>query len=86
MKNEGLFLVAFILLAIILLVMVSRSERERFEPEPDSVIRIGKLEEDVQLLDDRVGTIETKQKKQDDELAKAQADVDVAATQIQMVA
>ena len=50
------------------------------------MIRIGKLEEDVQLLDERVGTIETKQKKQDDELAKAQADVDVAATQIQMVA
>lgn len=85
MKNEGLFLVAFILLAIILLVMVSRSSREHFDPPMDPLVRTSKLEEDVKLLDDRMERVENQLSEQNAEIAKAQNEVDTAATQIQMI-
>lgn len=86
MRNEGLFLVAFIVLAITLLVMVSKADsREHFDPPMDPLLRTTKLEEDVKLLDERVGKVEDTLKSQNDEINKAQDNVDTAATQIEMV-
>ena len=84
MRNEGLYLIAFTVLAIVLLVMVTDSGREHFDPPVDPVIRTTKLEEDVKLLDERTSTLETKLSKQDEDIHKAEADVDSAVTDIQM--
>ena len=84
MRNEGLCLIAFVVLAIVLLVMISRSSREHFDPPMDPIIRTTKLEEDVKLLDDRTSKLETKLSKQDEDINSAQSKVDTAATDIQM--
>lgn len=84
MRNEGLCLIAFVVLAIVLLVMISRSSREHFDPPMDPIIRTTKLEEDVKLLEDRTSNLETKLSKQDEDINSAQSKVDTAATDIQM--
>jgi hypothetical protein len=85
MRNEGLFLVAFIILAVTLLVMVSRSStKEHFDPPMDPILRTNKLEEDVKLLDTRVGKVESQLASQSADISKAQSDVDTAATSIEM--
>jgi uncharacterized protein YoxC len=84
MNNEGFFLLAFILLAIILLAMIAQ-RREHFDPPQDPLIRMNKLEEDVQLLDERTDAVEQKLKKQDEDINAAQSDVDTAATSINMI-
>ena len=87
MRNEGLFLVAFIVLAVTLLVMVTRSAptREHFDPPMDPIIRTNKLEEDVKLLDERMDKVEGQLKSQNADINKAQSEVDTAATSIAMV-
>ncbi len=85
MRNEGMFLIAFVVLAIVLVVMLSRAGREGFEPESDPVVRITKLEEDVSLLDDRTTAVEDKLSKQESDIQQAQQSVDNAATDIQMI-
>jgi len=85
MRNEGLFLVAFIILAVVLLVMVTKASREHFDPPMDPILRTSKLEEDVKLLDERTTKLEDSLEKQNTDIDKAQSDVDTAATQIQMV-
>lgn len=86
MRNEGLFLVAFILLAVVLLVMVTKSStKEHFDPPMDPIIRTNKLEEDVKLLDERMDKVEGQLKSQNADINKAQSEVDTAATSIAMV-
>jgi predicted nucleic acid-binding Zn-ribbon protein len=87
MKNEGWFLIAFILLAVILLVMVSRADRskEHFDPPVDTATRVSTLETEVKTLDDRMSKAETTLHDQEQQITKAKSDVDTATTQIQMV-
>jgi hypothetical protein len=86
MRNEGLFLVAFIVLAVTLLIMVTRSStREHFDPPMDPIIRTNKLEEDVKLLDERMDKVEGQLSSQNAEINQAQSEVDTAATSIAMV-
>lgn len=76
---------AFIILAVTLLVMVSRSStKEHFDPPMDPILRTNKLEEDVKLLDTRVGKVESQLAAQNADISKAQSDVDTAATSIEM--
>jgi hypothetical protein len=83
MKNENLYLVAFLALAILLFVMVVKSERERFEP--DSVSRISKLETGVSGLDTRLTEVETTLKDQKDQIATAQSSVNDATASLNMI-
>ena len=85
MTTEGLLLIAFVSLAILIVVLLP--SREAFEDTPpvDPLVRTTKLEEDVALLDERTTALEDKLAKQDADINKARSDVDTAATQIQMV-
>jgi len=84
MKNEKLYLVAFLALAILLFVMVVKSERERFEPT-DSVSRMSKLETGVSGLDTRLTDVETTLKDQKDQIATAQSSVNDATASLNMI-
>ena len=87
MKNEGWFLIAFILLAMILLVLIVRSETtEKFGELPaNHILAISQLGDDVNDLDERTQTLEKKIAKQEKELSKSMNDVDAATTGIQMI-
>ena len=80
MKNEGLMLVAFILLAITLLILVVRSEKEHFGKYPaNQTLAVSQLQEDVNLLHERLQVTEKKISKQEKEYEKSQEQVDNAA-------
>jgi hypothetical protein len=79
MRNEKLFLIAFIVLAITLLVMVTHSSRENFE-DP-----IANLKEEVDELNKRTITIENNIQKQEDDRKDAENKLDNNITDIQMV-
>lgn len=87
MKNEGWFLIAFILLAMILLILIVKSEStEKFGELPaNQTLAIAQLGEDVNDLDERTQTLEKKIAKQEKELSKSMKDVDDATTGIQMI-
>ena len=85
MKNEGLFLVAFIALAIILLIMVVRSEREHFgKYSANNTLAVSQLGDDVNLLNERLSAAEKKLSTHEKEAEKAQENVDNATTDIQI--
>jgi hypothetical protein len=84
MKNEGLFLVAFIVLAIILLYLVS--QREHLENPPvDSVSRISTLETEYNAIDYRVSNLEDAAKKQAKDIDAAKMSVSDATASLAMV-
>ena len=84
MKNEGLFLVAFIVLAIILLYLVS--QREHLENPPvDSVSRISTLETEYNAIDYRVSNLEDAAKKQAKDINAAKMSVSDATASLAMV-
>ncbi len=87
MKNEGWFVIAFILLSMILLVLIVRSEAtEKFGELPaNQTLAISQLGDDVNDLDERTQTLEKKIAKQEKELSKSMNDVDAATTGIQMI-
>jgi uncharacterized protein YoxC len=85
MTTEGLLLIAFVALAILVVVLLPTRESFDDTPPVDPLVRTTKLEEDVELLKDRTTAIEDKLEKQEADINKAQTDVDTAATQIQMV-
>ena len=76
MKNEGLFLVAFILLAIILLAMVVYSEKETFT---------GNVVVDLQQLEERVTNVETTLQNQNNEMNRANDKVSDAAISLNAI-
>lgn len=84
MKNEGLFLVAFIVLAIILLYLVS--QREHLENPPDapvdSVSRISTLETEYSAIDYRVSNLEDAAKKQAKDIDAAKMSVSDATASL----
>uniref|UniRef100_A0A6C0I7U8 Uncharacterized protein n=1 Tax=viral metagenome TaxID=1070528 RepID=A0A6C0I7U8_9ZZZZ len=84
MKNEGLFLVAFIVLAIILLYLVS--QREHLENPPvDSASRISTLETDFSAIDNRVSNLEDAAKKQAKDIEGAKMSVSDATASLAMI-
>lgn len=87
MKNEGLFLIAFVVLAMILLIMVVRADtREHYEDLPvNTTLAISTLKDYVDDLDTRTSSVEKTLADQKKQLAKSTADVDNATTGIQMV-
>jgi len=87
MKNEGLFLIAFVVLAMILLIMVVRAEsREHYDDLPvNTTLAISTLKDYVDDLDTRTSSVEKSIADQKKQLAKSTADVDNATTGIQMV-
>ncbi len=85
MKNEGLMLVAFILLAVTLLILVVRSEKEHFgKYSANTTLALTQLEDDVNILNERLSAAEGKISTQEKEVGKAQENVDNAATDIQI--
>ena len=85
MKCEGLFLIAFIVLSIVLLAMVVSSEKEHFgKYSANNALAVTQLEEDVNLLNSRLSTAEKKLNENVKETDKAQEAVDNAATDIQI--
>jgi hypothetical protein len=87
MKNEGLFLIAFVVLAMILLIMVVRADsREHYDDLPaNTTLAISQLKDDVDDLDARTSAVEKTIADQKKQLAKSTADVDNATTSIQMI-
>jgi hypothetical protein len=80
MKNEGLMLVAFILLAITLLILVVRSDKEHFGKYPaNQTLAVAQLQDDVNLLHERLQVTEKKISGQEKEFEKSQQQVDNAA-------
>lgn len=85
MKNEGLMLVAFIILAVTLLILVVRSEREHFgKYSANTTLALSQLEDDVNLLNERLKTAEGKISTQEKDMAKAEENVDNAAVDMQI--
>jgi hypothetical protein len=85
MKYEGMFLVAFIFLSVILLVMVVRSEKEHFgKYSANSTLAISQLSDDVNLLHERLSAAEKKLSSHEKDAAKAVENVDKATTDIQI--
>jgi uncharacterized protein YlxW (UPF0749 family) len=85
MKNEGLMLVAFIILAVTLLILVVRSEREHFgKYSANTTLALSQLEDDVNILNERLTTAEGKISTQEKEMSKAQENVDNAAVDMQI--
>lgn len=85
MKHEGLFLVAFIILAVTLLVLVVRSEREHFgKYSPNTTLAVTQLEDDVNLLNERLQVAEKKISTQEQEMAKSEEQVSNAAVDLQI--
>ena len=86
MKNEGLFLCAFIFLAIILLIMVCRSEKEHYAQLPaNPTLAIAQLSDNTNDLDDRLTVIEKRAKDQEKAQSDSTSKVDSATTGIQMI-
>ncbi len=87
MKNEGLFLIAFVVLAMILLIMVVRAEnREHYEDLPvNTTLAISTLKDNVDDLDARTSAVEKTIADQKKQLAKSTLAVDNATTGIQMI-
>ncbi len=85
MKYEGFFLIAFILLAMILLIMVVRSEKEHFgKYSANTTLALTQLEDDVNLLNDRLGAMEGKVGKHEADQAKSAEQVDNAMVDMQI--
>ena len=83
MKNEGLMLVAFILLAITLLILVVRSDKEHFGKYPaNQTLAVSQLQDDVNLLHERLQVAEKKISGQEKEIAESQEKVDAAAVDL----
>ena len=87
MKNEGLFLIAFVVLAMILLIMVVRADsREHYDDLPtNTTLAISTLKDDVDDLDSRTSAVEKTLADQKKQLAKSTMAVDNATTGIQMI-
>ena len=87
MKNEGLFLIAFVVLAMILLIMVVRADsREHYDDLPvNTTLAISTLKDYVDDLDTRTSSVEKTIADQKKQMAKSTADVDNATTGIKMV-
>lgn len=87
MKNEGLFLIAFVVLAMILLIMVVRAEtREHYDDLPvNTTLAISTLKDNVDDLDSRTSAVEKTLADQKKQLAKSTMAVDNATTGIQMI-
>lgn len=80
MKNEGLMLVAFILLAITLLILVVRSDKEHFGKYPaNQILAVSQLQDDVNLLHERLQAAEKKISGQEKDMKESQQNVDNAA-------
>jgi hypothetical protein len=87
MKNEGLFLIAFVVLAMILLIMVVRADsREHYEDLPvNTTLAISTLKDNVDDLDSRTSAVEKTLADQKKQLAKSTMAVDNATSGIQMI-
>jgi hypothetical protein len=85
MRNESMYLVAFVILAILLFVMVIKSQKEGFDAPADSVSRISNLETSVSGLDTRLSKVENVQKKQNEEIENAQSNVADATASLKMI-
>ena len=80
MKNEGLMLVAFILLAITLLILVVRSEKEHFgKYAANQTLAVSQLQDDVNLLHERLQAAEKKISGQEKDMKESRQNVDNAA-------
>lgn len=85
MKYEGFFLIAFVLLAMVLLILVVRSEKEHFgKYSANNTLAISQLGEDVNELNDRLGKVESKIGGHEAEQSKSAEQVDNAVTDIQI--
>lgn len=87
MKTEGWFMVLFVALAITVLILLVRNEKiEKFGDLPaNQTLAIAQLGDDVNNLDERTKTLESKLSKQEKEISKSMKDVDEATTGIQMI-
>ena len=85
MKYEGIFLIAFVLLAMLLLILIVRSEREHFgKYSANTTLALSQLGEDVNLLNERLGSVEKKIGKHETEQEKSAEQVDNAMIDMQI--
>ena len=76
-------LVAFVVLAIVMLILVSR--RESFTTETDVAIRLNKLETSDKKVDERLALVEKQLKTAQEEQEKGEAQVNASIGNIQAV-
>ena len=76
-------LVAFVMLAIVMLILVSR--RESFTTETDVAIRLNKLETSDKKVDERLALVEKQLKTAQEEQEKGEAQVNASIGNIQAV-
>lgn len=82
MKNEGMMLVAFIILAVTLLILVVRSEKEHLRMPVNPLLANLQVQDDLANLDNRVQEIENKISKEEKESIETKKNVDKAAVDL----
>lgn len=87
MKTEGWFMILFVVIAIVVLILLVKNEKiEKFGDLPaNQTLAIAQLGDDVNNLDERTKTLESKLSKQEKEINKSMKEVDDATTGIQMI-